>query len=112
MGVGRHAVAVGFDLEKRIGGQEAVAADLLAADHALEQAGAAAGVDLVEGASPGQRVADQAAVDGHQLGPLGQLLKRLGSRDNAAEAEVAVMEGPCRPVRGISCNGCSVGPPP
>ena len=52
--VGRDAIAVGFDFEERLGGQEAVAAHLFAADDALEQTGAAAGVDLVKRAHRSQ----------------------------------------------------------
>ena len=69
IGVRRHPAAVGLDLEERVGGQETVAADLFAAHDALEQAGAAAGVDLVEGADRASASrSDQAAIDGHQLG--------------------------------------------
>ncbi len=70
-------MAVGLDLEKGFGGQETVAADLFAAHDALEEAGAAAGVDLVEGADRGQRIADQAAIDGHEPAVRGQLAKGL-----------------------------------
>ena len=70
-------MAVGLDLEKRVGRQKAVASDLLTAHNAFEEAGAAARVDLVEGADRGQRIADQAAIDGHQLAVGGQLAKGL-----------------------------------
>ena len=50
IGIRRHPAAIGLDLEERLGGQKAVAAHFLAAHDALEQASAASGVDLVEGA--------------------------------------------------------------
>ena len=87
----RHPLAIGLDLEEGVGRQEAVAAHLLAADHALGQAGAAAGVELVKGGDGGQRVAHQPAADRHQVGLLGQ----------AAEAvEIGVVAGLARVHKG------------
>ena len=88
IGIGRHPAAVGLDLEERLGGQETVASHFLAADDALEQASAASGVDLVEGADRSERIAHQPPVDGHQLGAGGQTLEGL---------EVGVVRG-CRSV--------------
>jgi len=76
-GADRHPLLVGFDLEEGVRGEEAVAAHLLAADHALEQTCAAAGIELVEGGHRGERVAHQAAVDGHQVRPGCELRESL-----------------------------------
>ena len=99
MGVGRHAAAVGLDLEERLGGQKAVAADLFAAHHALEQAGAAAGVDLVEGADRRQRSLDQPPIDRHHARP------RWASSWNVSKSGVVARRWTDRPViAGASCR--------
>ena len=86
-------MAVGLDFEEGLGGQEAVAADLFAADDALEEAGAATGVDLVEGADRGQGVAEQAAIDRHQRGLRARSRNVLKSGECTGSAALPVRPG-------------------
>ncbi len=76
----RDAIAAGFDLQERIGGEKAVAADLLAADDAFEQAGARTRVELVKRRDRRERIADQAAVDRHEVRHRGRGGRRCRSR--------------------------------
>src|SRR5205823_1408344 len=62
------AAVVCLEAEERPAADEAVPADALAADDALEQEGPVAVVDLAEGGDRRQRVADQLPEDGDEAG--------------------------------------------
>ncbi len=66
------AISAGFDLQERIGGEEAVAADLLAADDAFEKAGTRAGVEQVKRGDGRERVGDQTSIDGNEVRTVGE----------------------------------------
>src|SRR5262249_6265151 len=68
-----HLAAHGLEAQERPGAQEAVAAQALAADDALEEEGPFAFLDLAESADRGQRVADELSVHRHQTAVSGQL---------------------------------------
>lgn len=55
--------AVGDDLQEGLGSDEAIAANFLATDHALEQAGVGADVQLLEHRNGGEGIAEQPPVD-------------------------------------------------
>ena len=68
-----------LEAEERPGAEEAVAAEPLAADDALEQERPVALLDLAEGADRRESVAEELAVDGDDRVPgrqLGELVER------------------------------------
>ena len=91
----RDLVAAGFELEKRAGRDKAIAADTLAADHALEQARAAAGVDAPQRRHGRQHVAKQATIDRHQMHPRREATERL-EIGVVSHPEFLVVEGALR----------------
>ena len=95
-------LAVRFEQQKRLGRQKAVPPHLLAADHALEQARAAAVVDLVKRAHRRQHVAQHAAIDGHVVGRAGQLARRSRSRESVASGATR------EPVGGLAYRGVAI----
>jgi len=74
-----YPIATRFDLHERIRRQrrqKTVATNLLAADHALEQTGRRAGIDLVKRRDGRQRIGQQSAVDRHPMNARGKFAKR------------------------------------
>ena len=69
----RHPLVVGFNFQEGVRGQEAVAPDLLSAHDALEKARTAPGIELMKGGDGRQRIANQPAIDGDQVGAVGKL---------------------------------------
>ncbi len=74
------AAAERLEAEERAGAEETIAADALAADHALEQKRPIALLNLAKSADGGERVADEPPVDGHQTRLARQLDKFIESR--------------------------------
>src|SRR5262249_3936124 len=66
------AAAERLEAQERARAEEAVAAQALAADDALEQERPVALLDLAEGADRGERVAGELAVDRHQVALAGE----------------------------------------
>ena len=74
------AVAERLEAQERAGADEAVAAEPLAADDALEEERPFPLLNFAEGADGRERVADELAVDGHEAGLAGQLGEFLEGR--------------------------------
>ena len=70
-------VAVCFEPQERLTGQETIAPYLFAADDTFKQTGGHTQVDLMERLHRGERVADQSPVNGHKIGIAGQIGKAL-----------------------------------
>ena len=68
-----HVIFVGLKTQKWSGTEKAVPPQSFAADHALEEKGPVAFLNLAESADRRQRVADQLTVDRHHAGITGQL---------------------------------------
>src|SRR5437899_1809088 len=71
-------VAERFEMQERIGTDKAVAADLFAADDALEQKCVSASLQLAKGTDRCQRVTDQTPIDRHHVrapGEFGELIE-------------------------------------
>src|SRR5438552_2144868 len=77
--------------QERPGAEEAVAADALASDHALEQERPITFLNLAEGADRRERVADQLAIDRHDPGVAGQLGEFFKGRQIAHAASAAML---------------------
>ncbi len=69
------AISAGFNLQERIGGEKAVAADLLAADDAFEETSARTRVEQVKGGNGRERVGDQTSVNRDEVRTAGEASK-------------------------------------
>src|SRR5262249_42230363 len=102
-----------LEAQERAGAEEAVPADALAADDALEEERPFALLNFAEGADRRERVAHELAVDGHQAGAPGQfgeLLergavthRRLGKRGAGLLDVYTVPPPPGSPARNTVC---------
>jgi hypothetical protein len=64
-------MAVCLDFKKGFGCQKTIAANLFPPHNALEQAGTAPRVDLMEGGDRRQRIADYSPINRHKMGVSG-----------------------------------------